>query len=415
MFLDLSILDWGMFLCTIIFTIAAVAYGLCKRKKTASPQIYEYLLMGRQLTLPLFIATLTSTWYGNIFGVTQIAFNHGIYNLITQGIFWYIPYLIFAFFLVDKIRSYNVVSLPELIQRVFGEKIAQFSSVLIFIKTLPIVHAIGCGILLQYIFHVSLSQGIVIAVLFVTLYSAFGSFRAIVFSDFAQCLFMLIGVISVVVFSIKIFGGPIVLLEKLPSSYFIPYGKHSFLITIAWMFIAFTTTLINPTFYQRCFAAKDHKTAKYGILLSIVLWIIIDVCTTLGGMYAKAILPDANPTNAYLVYSLQILPVGYKGLFLGGMMAMILSTLDSFLFLAANTIFYDLSFFRKYPIHIRHLLSLVLTSSCTIVIAICFNDNIEGVWLIIKGSFAVCLFMLLLHSLYLGYRFNSPQSTKYFC
>jgi len=46
----------------------------------------------------LFVGTLVATWYGGIFGVTFIAFEKGLYNFLTQGVFWYIAYLIFACF-----------------------------------------------------------------------------------------------------------------------------------------------------------------------------------------------------------------------------------------------------------------------------------------------------------------------------
>ena len=65
--------------------------------------------MGRSLTLPLFVGTLVATWYGGIFGVTEIAYKQGIFNFITQGFFWYIAYILFAFFLVERIQTYQAV------------------------------------------------------------------------------------------------------------------------------------------------------------------------------------------------------------------------------------------------------------------------------------------------------------------
>ena len=46
--------------------------------------------MGRQLTLPLFVVTMVATWYGGIFAVNEITFNYGIFNFVTQGVFWYV-------------------------------------------------------------------------------------------------------------------------------------------------------------------------------------------------------------------------------------------------------------------------------------------------------------------------------------
>ena len=92
--------------------------------------------MGRQLTLPLFVATLVATWYGGIFGVTQIAFEKGIYNFITQGVFWYFTYIIFALFMVTKIRKFHAVTLPEMMGRLFGPKSEKLSAIFNFFNTL---------------------------------------------------------------------------------------------------------------------------------------------------------------------------------------------------------------------------------------------------------------------------------------
>ena len=106
----LNIYDWIVFVAVLVATLLSVLWG--QRLKNRLPEkeqlsAVELLLMGRSLTLPVFVATLVATWYGGIFGVTALAYEKGIYNLLTQGIFWYTSYLIFAFFLVKRIRNYN--------------------------------------------------------------------------------------------------------------------------------------------------------------------------------------------------------------------------------------------------------------------------------------------------------------------
>ncbi len=184
---SLSILDWEVFVGILCLTCASVVWGFIRYKHkyhsmSESVKLSEYLIMGRLLTLPLFIATLTSTWYGNIFGVTQIAFEQGYYNFVTQGIFWYVAYLLFAFLIARKIRRYQVLSLPQLIQRIFGYKSAKLSAILILFKTLPISYAISLGILIQLFFEITLLQSTILGVVFVSVYSFLGGFRAVVSS-----------------------------------------------------------------------------------------------------------------------------------------------------------------------------------------------------------------------------------------
>ena len=111
----LTILDLIVFFGVLAVTFAAVIFGrkILKTGKADSP--VSVLLAGRKLTLPFFVATLVATWYGGIFGVTEIAYSKGIYNFITQGVFWYFTYIIFAFFSQKKfvkLRASHCQNLP---------------------------------------------------------------------------------------------------------------------------------------------------------------------------------------------------------------------------------------------------------------------------------------------------------------
>lgn len=406
-------LDWLVFILSLVITILAIFYGNKLKPKiyedknkanyvhnqgnsiNAYPQhnqrLLDYLIMGRQLTLPFFIATLVSTWYGGIFGVTQIAFEHGVYNFVTQGLFWYLSYFLFALFFVKKIRSYQAITLPELVKKMYGEKSAKLAAIFIFFKTIPLTMAISVGIFLQMLLPINFATAVIIGVLFVAIYSYFGGLRAIVFSDFVQFFLMYLGVISVIVFSIIEFGGINYLTTNLPPKYFTFNSDFSISYTLVWLFIACSTTFINPTFYQRCFAAKNDKVAIRGILISIAIWFLFDLCTTMGGMYAKATIPLADPANGYLTYSLQLLPNGFRGLLLASILATILSTLDSFLFLASNVIFHDLNIFKIKHFNLKHILAITITAIITIVLTLCFGNKIEIIWRTIKGYFSACL------------------------
>jgi SSS family solute:Na+ symporter len=180
--------DWIVFTLVLLSTYLFVFIGHKLKKKTEQKEeannVVEILLMGRELTLPFFIATLVATWYGGIFGVTQISFEKGIFNFVTQGAFWYVTYIIFALFLVKKITAYEAVTLPELVGKMFGPKSQKLSSWFNLLNVLPIAYVISVGLFLQTLFGGDLTVMSSLGVLFVMTYSIGGGFRAIVFSDF---------------------------------------------------------------------------------------------------------------------------------------------------------------------------------------------------------------------------------------
>ena len=105
---------------------------------------------------------------------------------------------------------------------------------------------------------------------------------------------------------------------------------------LAWFFIALWT-FVDPGFYQRCAAAKSAKTAKNGILIAICFWFIFDILTLSTGMYAKVLLTNGDPLFSYPRLGALVLPPLVYGIFITGLLATIMSTIDSLGFISAIT------------------------------------------------------------------------------
>lgn len=389
----LNIYDWIVFFLVLLLTLASILYGnRVKKTLPESEQLgaVELLLMGRRLTLPLFVATLVATWYGGIFGVTALAFEKGIYNIITQGFFWYVSYLIFAFVLVKKIRDYQIITIPELAGKLFGPKAQKVTAVLNFFNLLPLAYTISLGLFLQALFGGSLFYNTLGGVLLVTLWSMWGGFRAVVFSDVVQFFFMILSVVLVVAFAWAQMGSPLVLYDMLPASHFDPTGGEKLTTVFVWGFIALST-LVDPNFYQRVLAAESTRTAKRGIIISTIIWFIFDCFTTLGALYARAALPNADPQNAYLQFAIQLVPHGVRGLILSGILAIILSTLDSYLFNAATCISYDFLKLKEKFKAIHHHLGLIAVSLISVLLGTHFEGSVIEVWKTMGSFSAACL------------------------
>jgi Na+/proline symporter len=119
-----------------------------------------------------------------------------------------------------------------------------------------------------------------------------------------------------------------------------------------WLVLAYTATgisiLVDPGFYQRVFAAKSARQARNAMLLSLLIWFAYDWLVVAGGMLAAAgvnagILPPTLHSNdALLTVVMYALPAGLAGLFLAGVLATAMSTIDSYSLVAGANISYDL-------------------------------------------------------------------------
>ncbi len=215
------------------------------------------------------------------------------------------------------------------------------------------------------------------------------------FSDLVQFFVMCSAVGLVVVFSVSTFGGLSFLKANLPASHFTLTGGNTWLETCVWGFIALAT-LIDPSFYQRCFAAKSPRVVQKGILISTIIWFLFDCCTTAGSLYARAVLPQAEPGQAYFFYAIQLLPVGLRGFFVAGILSIILSTLNSFLFIASNTLSFDLLRKRFKNVVLSNRIAVFAVGAFSIVMAQFFHGSFKEIWLVLGSYFSACLLVPIL-------------------
>jgi SSS family solute:Na+ symporter len=132
-----------------------------------------------------------------------------------------------------------------------------------------------------------------------------------------------------------------------PESYFAPFGGIPI-----WLMIAYAATgisiLVDPGYYQRIFAARSPKQARNAMLISLLIWLAYDWLVTAGGMLARAgvaagaIPADIHSNDALLMAVTMALPVGLTGIFLAGVLATAMSTVDSYTLVCGSNFAYDL-------------------------------------------------------------------------
>ena len=138
------------------------------RKKNNDPE--NFLLAGRRLTVPGFVATIVVTFYGGILGVGEFSYQHGLSTWIVFGVPYYIFSALFAVFLAAKIRKGDSLTMPDRLYESFGKTTGIFGSMLIFIISSPAPYVLMLGILLQLIFGWSFGLSIVMGALLSAVY-----------------------------------------------------------------------------------------------------------------------------------------------------------------------------------------------------------------------------------------------------
>ncbi|SCA58673.1 Uncharacterized protein AB751O23_AJ_00220 [Chlamydiales bacterium SCGC AB-751-O23] len=326
---------------SILLYFLALAMIALKFRFLKQSKAVEYFVASRKLTLPMFVGTMVATWYGQVAGISELSFNAGIFNWLTQALFWYGIYIFFAIFVAGKLQEQELWTLPQYIGRFYGKKAGFLAAWINFFKMIPIVYLLSLALLIRTFFNVDLPIAFLLGGVVSIFYCISGGYRAVVYSDCFQMLLMYIAIILVPFYAYHLYGGVSFLKANLPSEHLNLSGGFSFSETLVWAIIPLTT-LVNPTFFQRCHSARNPKVAKKGILICLLFWGVFDICTTLIGLYARAIIPNVDPKDAIVTLGLTLLPSGLKGVFLIGLMATVMSTIDSHCFVAGQIFSQDI-------------------------------------------------------------------------
>lgn len=326
----------------IILYFLAVLYIGFRAVRRSRNESEDFLLAGRTLTLPMFVATLVSTWYGGILGVGEFSYRFGISNWVVFGVPSYFFALIFALFLAKRIRATNHITIPDKLEASYDRRTALLGGMLTFVLITPAAYVLMVGILVQLIFGLDLATSVGLTTLLTICYLYWGGFRSDVWANVFEFIMMFFGFAMILPFAYYRLGGWEYIASHVPPLHLTWHGGNSWQYITVWFFIALWT-LVDPAFHQRCYAAKDGRTAQRGVLISILFWLLFDFMTSMAGLYARAAVPNlSNPAFSYPMLAELTLPPVAKALFYIGMLATIMSTLSSLMFISASTIGKDI-------------------------------------------------------------------------
>ncbi len=335
-----------------IYLAGMVGVGLWFAKKHTD--FDDFFLAGRSLTTPLLITTLISTYYGIdvLFGDSQLGFTDGVVAWFGYARPTYAFFLIAAFLLAQRLRKEDFKSLPDILDKYYGKNTRYVSAVTSFIYSLPALSLYGFGMLGDVILGWEPIIGMLVLGGIGLVYTLTGGFWAVVLTDSIQFVMMCVVLALAFPFAMNLIGGFDSMVEKLPSSYFDTMGDLSI-----WLIIIYASTglaiLVEPTFYQRIFAAKSYKNVRNALVIGIFIWGSYDWIITILAMAAKTgtlmkimgdpiIDPGVAPDAALLTIMVAALPVGALGLFMAGVLSTEMSTLDSYCLVAGGNVAYDI-------------------------------------------------------------------------
>lgn len=339
----------------LLITIAAymvlmLAVGVIFARKAKDPG--EYFLSGRSLPLPVVIFTFAATWIGAsaTLGKAGLAYTSGI-SAISPTIGSFIAFFIFSFF-AGKIRrigaEHDVNSIPDLFAKRFGKTASLIAAAIILWTLVGMTgtQLIAFSKILQYIFEpygISYVQALCVSVVVVVIYTVMSGMYGVAYTDVIQGLILLV-IIGFIVpkNALDIVGGWKSLTESLDAGYFSFKPDISM---IGYTVTSFLYFVAGPPYWQRAFAAKSTGTAQRGALGGNIVIIFYTCAVVFIGICSAVIYPTMAIADSDMVLLAMVehcmSPFVYA-LTVAAVMAVIMSTTDSYLILSAQVLSTDI-------------------------------------------------------------------------
>ena len=370
------------YLVSIIFYLFLLL-GVGLYKITSVKNSEDFMVAGRSLPWYILVGTLLATWMGSgsLFSGAGLGYRNGLAGLWSSGGAWLGIALIY--FISKRIRNFGKVTVPEIFEVRYGSTAAVLATITTVIAYTTIVsyQFLGGGKVLSMVSDglVSMEAGILITALFAISYTVLAGMYSVVYTDVVNGILMTIGSIFVLLFLITKVGG---FAEIISVSD--PYGKWQIfgnwhlerageisgpIIAISFFVPTMLLLMGDANMYQRIFSAKDGGSAKkavfFWIIGIIVLESVISMLGLVGSVAAnKGIIPDIvkDAQSSIQIFNDQAmlearqsgsesvipaiarfsgLPLPLGLLLVSTMMAIIVSTADSFLLIPATNLTRD--------------------------------------------------------------------------
>jgi solute:Na+ symporter, SSS family len=375
----------------IVTAYLVIVVAVCARVTRRAPDADELFLAGRSLGwgvigLSLFASNISST---TLIGLPGAAWEHGI-SVANYEWMAALVLVFSAIYVVPLFLGNRITTVPELLEKRFDPRLRKYLSAVtvvlsIFLDTAGSLYA-GAIVLKLFFPGLPLEMSCAAIAIFAGIYTAAGGLRAVAYTDVIQAVVLLVGSI---ILTIIIFGEFDYSWAKVTAA--VPAEKLSLLRplddpALPWLgtliglpILGFYYWTMNQYVAQRLLGARDLRAAGRGALLAAGLKLLPLFFMVLPGAMAVALLPDLERADSVFPRLIATYaPAGLAGLILSGLLAAIMSSVDSALNSSSTLLTMDFISPRRPGLDVRALARIGrITTLCFVAIAAVWAPAID--------------------------------------
>jgi SSS family transporter len=335
-----------------------VFFGLLARRRQEKKDLADFYLANRGIGAILLLLTLYATQYSgnNLIGFPGQAYRVGFFWVLSVGFMLsvIVGYLAYAPRLYRISRTKEFITPGDWIDHRFGSRALSLIASLVFLVTITnflLAQLIAMGHAVSALSGEAVPYwaGVLGLGLIVVVYESIGGMRAVVWTDSAQAIMLLVGIVGMLIAVLPgiehLAQTSTWIIENAPAKAAVPEGPAIRTWISTLVLVCFSAS-IYPQAIQRIFAAKSARTLRTSLsfmafmpfLTTLPVFLVgilaIPEFQGLGAIEADEVMPDLIRMWAQQSTFLYLMAV----LVLTGSIAAIMSTADSML-LSLSSIF----------------------------------------------------------------------------
>lgn len=312
------------------------------KKALNSFEAYSYC--GRSLSIGFVLFTYLGTWIGGgtIIGLVGRSYEFGAsqYWIIAMSC---VVELFFALFFIGKIRKLGLKSVTDFFAMRYPDykqavRVPAVAALLIRNVTMIAMQFSALSYLITFVFGINRNLALLLVFLVVISYTVLSGLWGVAVTDVFQGILQTGGLIVLIVISLKFAGG----MGAVESFYHMEGSLRNlnlFATNMQWhemllYIIAFGLFFLmnDQANWERIYASKGDKTAKWGFMIPLVITMMTLVMITYLGVFQRAIFSGAEAPESILYnFLFNLADSKWMILILVGLLAAIMSSADSFL------------------------------------------------------------------------------------
>ncbi len=330
------------FVVIIAYLILLIGVGAYRSRYVKTQD--DFMVAGRNLSAKVLVGTLLATWMGagSIIAAAGLAYDRGLPALWFNAGVW--AALVILYLIAGRARRFGQYTVPDILEARFNKHARLLGTIVTIIAYTAIVsyQFRAGGMVLELITGISIEKGIIITAVFVIGYTVLAGLISVVYTDVVNGIIMIIGLFIALPFLLSDAGGWEGVVSSLPETHFSLLGDMTLMEALGYSLPAMLLLLGESGMYQRFFSARDERTARRATVGWLIGTIIVEALIVFLAVIGSAIFKEIAPENVILHSVKHALPVMIGCLCLSAIVAVIVSTADSFLLVPATNIMRDI-------------------------------------------------------------------------